>query len=101
MINTDQQIKVTMARFDFRKVHKVMTVVGWLWGSPGHIPTSLELKECVFDLLHQVADSRVGVSISSGGFTAGHEQDEYGTDYLTLAFVLEAKTSEWYQEDPA
>ena len=77
-------VEEILRQFDFKKVHKVMTVLDWTWGDHERVPTVGELRDCARELLTCCLKQGKGFSCT-GGFWAILDED----GELTLQFVLE------------
>lgn len=85
-------INEVLRGFNFKKVHKVMTFLGWKWASLDRTPRVAELRQQAREMLETVAldhaDSDWCFS-ETGGFRA-----ERRNDFLFLAFYLDSIMSE-------
>ena len=84
MLNAQAQIQDTLSRFDFDRVHRAMTLLGWQWqiGDVIRIPTVPELETQARILLEMLGNSYS--LVSSGGLVAERTNGE-----LRLRFVIE------------
>jgi hypothetical protein len=90
-------LPIVMDRFDFDKVHKVMTFLNWTWAGAGAVPTIDQLKSCAYELLHQAVQSydecgspSTGASVATGGFQATVDVYDSGATQLTLLFYVDS-----------
>lgn len=92
-----EKVDAVMANFDWKRVHKVMTLLDWEWYDAG-VPTIPQMKECVerlfedaWDYLEEEKEFPTGNSwrIETGGFRVTIDGDS-----LELAFILESSESE-------
>lgn len=83
---TPQEVwEYTERRFDWGKVHRVMTVVGWEWWHSG-VPSVDQLKDKARDLIFQIMKSDCELTaLGSGGLYV----ERYSDDSVELRFVLE------------
>jgi hypothetical protein len=87
-----QRVKKTMdiedliSRFNFKKVHKIMTVLDWYWHGSEEIPTVENMKKTVRDLYSSIRDHSAN-ACSTGGFTISKRTTEEGHEYLELEFI--------------
>jgi hypothetical protein len=101
MISTSlhSSIPVVMNRFDFDKVHRVMTFLDWKWATTqtGYaVPSVSELEAEAYRQLSYCVDEfekrgrpASGMNISSGGFQANIVTFERGTPQLQLLFYVD------------
>lgn len=81
-----------MDAFNFERVHSVMVMLDWKWGTDGYIPDIVELRKTARDLLSRVITDECR-EIATGGFHA-----MFDSGVLRLMFVLEDYDS-WYHVD--
>jgi len=85
----DKMIADIMEDFDFKKVHKVMSMLGWNWGIGNYemaVPSVRLLTKEAERLLREAAehfDTKETWTVGSGGFEASAFDGA-----LTLQFVL-------------
>jgi len=72
-----------IAKFDFKKVHKIMEELGWEWGVNG-VPPIHELKSTASHILMDAVHSGRPAYCATGGFEARIEYEE-----ISLKFVVE------------
>ena len=96
-------INDVMERFDFDKVHKVMTFLNWTWATTtgGTVPSIDELKACAYQLLHLAVQSHeergrplTGSNVATGGFEAAVVVYDSGRAELCLLFYVDSKSQE-------
>jgi hypothetical protein len=87
-----QNLKEVMDNFDFKKVHKVMQILNWTWGSYGKekVPSITELKKTAKKLLKQAEKNSYG-NVGTGGF---HAYYHYKGHTFHLEFILARWDSE-------
>lgn len=98
-----QKIDNIVDNFDFDKVEKVMTTLGWHWSTPFgecYSPTTDQMKEMARDLLNGACqgldvDGEGSFYNRSGGFDASAYFGENNEVQLRLAFCA----TEWDTED--
>ena len=90
------QISGVMDRFNFDKVHKVMTFLNWTWASSDGVPSIEELKSCAYYCLSQTVMEFEkhgclpnGMNVSTGGFEATINVFQSGTTQLQLLFYVD------------
>ena len=92
-------IELNMQKFDFERVHKVMTVTNWQWArgdGPNSVPTIEQLKATARRLLTSVVAVEIEKDSWYGMATGGFEvrkwesSDESDEDSLELKFVVES-----------
>jgi hypothetical protein len=92
-------IPIVMNRFDFAKVHKVMTFLNWKWATTSvgyNVPTlddlmneaQRQLSMCVDEYTKRGRPAS-GMNISSGGFQANVVTFERGEPQLQLLFYVD------------
>ena len=89
------EIDDIMDNFDFDKVHKAMTLLGWRWWiretDSLDIPDIPRLRNRARRLMQDAMGSHMpSYSTGTGGFEV-HKTTEEGKVYLSLSFVL----TEW------
>jgi hypothetical protein len=87
----EQKIAEIMREFDFQRVHRTMTALGWTYLNEPTVPTVDRLRRTAKDLLRELGKDTV--QTSTGGFTAYIENVE-GNDRIGLQFVV----TEWEVE---
>jgi hypothetical protein len=88
-------IEDLISRFDFKKVHKIMTVLDWYWYDSEEIPTVENMKNTVRELYQSFKEGRILFgeidgsvkSSATGGFTLSKRTSEEGHEYLELEFI--------------
>lgn len=101
---TKKAINKIIQQFDFKRVHKVMTLLDWDWAIGG-IPSVPILKQSAQNRLTEAAIERLNdtelshhlpYTISSGGFEASAYCNKKKTkiNYLELKFVLSQQETE-------
>lgn len=102
MDNRQALIKDVIDRFDFAKVHVVMTAVDWRWqttaGDGYEVPTITRLKAMATYLLNETIKS--GQVTGSGGLEASyHPKVDDEDECVELKFIFESKDSAWWNDD--
>lgn len=84
-------IETILAKFDFAKVHAVMTLTGDQWNLGGEpaVPTVEQLRALCTDLLTMACDS--GSTASSGGFFAYCDGQEVNLGYELEGVAVEVE----------
>ncbi len=97
------RIKHIMTNFDFKKVHKVMSLIKWEWWDSDvgiSIPTIIKIKKNAKSLLEETLKHgiihKIDTSISSGGFKAEYIIEN---DKLHLYFIVTEWDDECIKED--
>lgn len=90
MDDRESQIDELIEKFNFERVHIVMTALDWEWRSlpnePGGVPTVSRLKAMARHLLHEAINHKV---VESGGFKARYyPQVTNEPEYFSLAFIV-------------
>ena len=80
-------------RFDFFKVHYVMTLLNWTWTDEG-VPSPTRLRKRAKELLETLRNSPITTRIGSGGFWASKSRDESGNYSYCLLFSVD-----WAEDD--
>jgi len=70
--------------FEFEKVHKVMSVLGWQWAITNGVPKIAQIVSEARRLCMRVYESDIK-SISTGGFVAEYDEE---SDILSLFFKV-------------
>ena len=73
--------------FDFEKVEKVMIALDWKWGSSQELrtPTIDEMRDKCLQMLFTANCEKT--TVSSGGFEASYEVNDYDREIFTLKFI--------------
>jgi len=79
----EDQIEEIMKCFDFKEVHRCMTLMNWTWAPDHRVPLIDEMKKTARSLLVHVSTLPKGSMVSTGGFTATMMRD-----FLILQFVV-------------
>ena len=85
-MDREESIRKVISRFDFQKVHRVMTALDWRWVGTG-IPSVRELQSEATRLLQNVGGKIK--SSETGGLKAEYKSDIDGGQELRLYFVAE------------
>lgn len=95
-MNLYSQIENVMERFQFDKVHTVMTFLDWTWARHGSVPTVQELRDEARRQLDEVVSHWIkigspatGASVASGGFQATLNVFEIGDARVDLIFYVD------------
>lgn len=96
------QIEDIMERFQFDKVHAVMTFLNWTWARHGVVPTVQELRDEARRQLAEVVSHWIkmgspaaGASVASGGFRATMNVFESGEASVDLIFYVDHARCTW------
>jgi hypothetical protein len=84
-----EKFDMLMDKFDFERVHKVMTFLNWTW-SDGTVPTYIRLETMCYNLFEDLISHNARSCVGSGGF----EVEIFEDDTVELRFVL--VNSRWY-----
>jgi hypothetical protein len=84
-----EKFDMIMDQFDFEKVHKVMELLNWTWGSKD-IPNYVQLETMCYNLFEDLISYNARSCVGSGGF----EVEIFKDDSIELRFVL--TSSRWY-----
>jgi len=101
----DEKMKELISKiiqnFDFEKVHRVMLIVDWHWGSVNRVPSISNLIICAEELLREISKYKTGCSISKGGFKATKINTERDGEGLELKFILTERAfyTKWLEEE--
>ncbi len=82
---TYADLDALLEKFDFQKVHKVMTLLDWQWSGQG-VPSVENMKSTV-SYLFSILDRENKSDASTGGFKLERHRDK-----LVLTFQLEWMT---------
>jgi len=95
-MNLYSKIDEVMDRFDFDKVHKVMTFLDWTWAWEGTVPSVETLKaeayrqlSTAIDVYVQQGEPKTGMTVASGGFQASVVTFVTGKPKLELLFYVD------------
>jgi len=87
-----KKIDAILESFDFVKVHKMMTAVGWILGDE---PVTIEgLKILATQHFERLFEDRKCSAIYSGGLRVERYRDELGHRQYRLLFIGESQESE-------
>lgn len=101
-MNLYSKIDEVMDRFEFDKVHRVMTFLNWTWAqSSGNcVPTVETLKaeayrqlSMAIDLFVKQGQPLTGMVVASGGFQASVETFISGPPKLQLLFYVDSRSN--------
>jgi hypothetical protein len=99
MENLKDQIELVMDRFDFARVHNVMTLLDWRWGAgkDSGVPSIREIRACALSILKEAVERcEIGGFIATGGFRASTQKSgDTGREFLELEFIAETSDSEY------
>lgn len=82
-----------MDNFDFDKVHKTMTLLGWCWsgtinGGGYGVPEKRTIRKLARSLMKEAMESKdLSFTIGTGGFEVVKKTEEDKV-YLSLSFVV-------------
>lgn len=96
VVDKGSKIHQILGSFNFEKVHKVMTALGWHWWDgkgPNGVPTLEQLQQVASKMLLDIIDKPFGSASELGGFRVSRTNIE-GDDSIKLMFVLESSESE-------
>lgn len=98
-MNLYSKIDEVMGRFEFDKVHKVMTFLNWTWYD-GATPSVETLKAEAYrqlsiavDLFVKQGQPKTGMTVASGGFQASVETFVSGPPKLQLLFYVDSRSN--------
>lgn len=94
-MNKQKQIDTIMNSFNFKNVHKVMTVLDWTWATTGSVPSVEQLKESANRLLNRLDEKEGTNYIATGGFKASKRKNEFDQNYYELEFIVEESSGEF------
>ena len=96
----NDEIDYIISKFNFERVHVVMTAIDWRWAAMGNlvpteVPSVARLKQSARTTLELAFNEKT--TIGTGGFYAVYHPPTSDSDeILELRFVLDEVTSESY-----
>lgn len=99
--NRQKVINHIIDKFDFDKVHRIMTIMDWQWNIDNdyYIPSADEIKSRAIELLNNtysdiLMDNDLWYDDGSGGLEVLYDPTE---DFLELKFVIEERSFSGYE----
>jgi hypothetical protein len=83
-------LELAIENFDFKKVHTIMSIMGWCWNEEENAPSIRNMKELVKELYESLGENNWPWA-SRGGFRVEENSD----GIVTIMFVLEESDSTW------